>query len=175
MRLTRPGTRWLTRGALFAALGLAALFVVAACGSSGGSGASGGATSSGSAATSGAGAGTQVTATLTEVHIALSRSTFTPGTYTFVATNSGSSTHALEITGPGLSAPHTANLSPGQTANLTVTLQNGSYDLFCPVDGHKELGMDMPLTVGGSGVATSAPTSAPTATSGVGGGGVGGY
>ena len=91
----------------------------------------------------------RVTAALTEFRIALSQTTFTPGTYTFVAVNSGRDVHSLEIDGPGVDNQKTANLQPGQTANLTVTFQSGSYDVFCPVDSHKELGMNLELQVSG--------------------------
>jgi hypothetical protein len=106
-----------------------------------------------------AGAGTKatsVTAVETEFHIALSKKTFAPGRYTFVTENKGHVTHALESTGPGLSNPHTKNLAPGQTAKLTVTFKKGTYDVFCPVPGHKMLGMNLNLSVGGS---TAAKTS----------------
>ena len=59
----------------------------------------------------------------TEFHIALSKKTFTPGKYTFVAVNKGQTTHALEITGLGLKKAMTKNLSPGQSAKLTVTFK----------------------------------------------------
>ena len=59
-------------------------------------------------------------------------------------------THALEITGPGLKNPSTKNLSPGQSAKLTVTFKKGAYDIFCPVPGHKALGMNVNITVGGA-------------------------
>ncbi len=105
--------------------------------------------------------GTQVTATLTEFHIMLSQQTLTPGSYTFKAVNAGHTTHALAITGPGLSSAATPSLQPGQTATLSVTLQAGTYNIFCPVDGHKALGMNLNLTVGAS--STSSPAPAPTA------------
>jgi hypothetical protein len=41
---------------------------------------------------------------------------------------------------------------------LTVTLQPGRYEIHCPVDGHKTMGMDTHFTVGGAGGAgSSAP------------------
>jgi hypothetical protein len=41
---------------------------------------------------------------------------------------------------------------------LTVTLQPGRYEIHCPVDGHKTMGMDTHFTVGGAGEsASSAP------------------
>jgi hypothetical protein len=96
---------------------------------------------------------TTVTAVETEFHIALSKKTFTPGRYTFVAENKGHVTHALEITGPGLGGPQTKDIEPGQSAKLTVTFKKGTYDVFCPVPGHKMLGMNVNVRVG---VATTA-------------------
>jgi uncharacterized cupredoxin-like copper-binding protein len=115
--------------------------------------------SSSSGTSSGTSTGTRVTATLTDFHIVLSVSSFSPGTYTFVAVNSGAVPHALEINGPGVNDQRTpGNLSSGQSANLTVTLQAGSYDVFCPVPGHKDLGMNLTITVGGAGGATTTTT-----------------
>jgi len=43
----------------------------------------------------------------------------------------------------------------GQSAELQVKLKAGTYELYCPVGGHKEEGMEGKLTVkegsGGSG------------------------
>jgi uncharacterized cupredoxin-like copper-binding protein len=91
---------------------------------------------------------TVVTATETDFHIKLSKTSFSPGKYKFTAVNAGQVTHALEITGPGLSAPHTGNFQPGQKSSLTVTLKKGAYDIFCPVPGHKALGMNVNIKVG---------------------------
>jgi plastocyanin len=96
-------------------------------------------------------ASNQVTVQMTEFHLALSQPTFTPGTYTFVAVNAGQTVHAIEIDGPGVSDQRTpGDVRPGQSASLTVTLQPGSYELYCPVDGHKSRGMDTHFTVGGA-------------------------
>ncbi len=94
----------------------------------------------------------------TEFLIALSKKTYAPGRYTFVAENKGHVTHALEITGPGLGDAHTKNLEPGQTARLTVTFKQGTYDVFCPVPGHKMLGMNVNVSVGVSTTTTTATT-----------------
>jgi hypothetical protein len=113
-----------------------------------------------------------VKAVETDFHIALSRHTFGPGRYTFLTENKGHVTHALEITGPGLKSPHTKNLSPGQNAKFTVTFKNGVYDVFCPVPGHKALGMNVNLRVGSKAKTTvhvssgSKPTTTTTAKSG---------
>ncbi len=77
-----------------------------------------------------------------------------PGTYTFVVTNKGPSSHNLTINGPGVANQATPTFAPG-TQNLTVTLQNGTYDLYCSVPGHKALGMDLKLTVGSGGGAAA--------------------
>ena len=98
---------------------------------------------------------TVVKATETDFHIALSKHSFGPGKYTFVAVNKGMVTHALEITGPGLSKSNTKNIEPGQRTKLTVTLKKGTYDVFCPVPGHKALGMNVNIRVG-SGTSGSA-------------------
>jgi uncharacterized cupredoxin-like copper-binding protein len=85
---------------------------------------------------------------MTEFKIGLSQQGFTPGAYTFVATNSGKVVHALEVDGPGVEDQKTAVLQPGQSANLNVNLQKGTYQVYCPVDGHKSLGMTTSITVG---------------------------
>jgi uncharacterized cupredoxin-like copper-binding protein len=90
---------------------------------------------------------TVVKATETDFHIALSKSKWTPGKYTFVAINKGATTHNIEITGPGLNSPVSKNISPRQSTKLTVTLKKGKYDLFCAIPGHKALGMNVNLTV----------------------------
>ncbi|MGI8492781.1 MAG: cupredoxin domain-containing protein [Acidimicrobiales bacterium] len=119
---------------------------------------------------SASGSATPITVTLTEFHIALSRPASTPGTYSLTVVNSGRTVHSLEVDGPGVSDRKLASeLQPGQRASLTVTLQAGSYELYCPVDGHKQLGMDTSLTVGGASASTSAPASSGSS------GGVGGY
>lgn len=160
----------LVRGVVVGAMGVALALLTVACGG-GGSGSTGGGAPAGSG--SGQAAGTQVTASLTEFHIALSRQTFPPGTYTFTVSNDGHATHAMDITGPGLSNADTADLSPGQKANLTVTLRAGQYDFFCPVSDHKALGMNMNVTVAVGGGSTGG--TANTASNGSGGGGGNGY
>jgi hypothetical protein len=112
---------------------------------------------------------TTVTAIETDFHIALSKKTFSPGKYTFVAKNKGQTTHALQITGPGLSSSATTkNISPGQSAKLTVTFKKGTYDVFCPVPGHKALGMNLNLSVGGATATVKSSGASSTSTTGAG-------
>lgn len=69
-----------------------------------------------------------------------------PGTYVFEAVNSGNTVHALEIGGEGIEE-ETEEIQPGQSAELKVELKAGTYELYCPVDGHAEEGMEGELTV----------------------------
>lgn len=137
----------------------AAISLLAACSSSSSSAASSPSattpaasspsSSSPATGTSGAAGGaTTVIATETEFHIALSRTAFSPGTYTFTVEDKGQATHNLVITGPGVNHAKTpALLSPGQSGSVTVTLQKGTYDIYCGVPGHKARGMDVHITV----------------------------
>lgn len=89
-----------------------------------------------------------MTATETEFHIVLSTTSFHPGIYKFVAVDKGHASHNLVITGPGVSQAKTAGLiSSGGSESVTVTLQKGTYDIYCGVPGHKALGMDVHITV----------------------------
>ncbi|MGW2717631.1 plastocyanin/azurin family copper-binding protein [Streptomyces sp. NPDC001492] len=144
MALTAHKAR--TRGTALGvtASAFAAALVLAACSSGGGGGGGGGSASSGASKAS----GTRVTVTETEYGLKLSRSSFTAGTYTFVADNKGKITHALSIDGPGVEDARTKNIQGGQEANVTVTLKKGSYDLYCPITGHKQLGMNTHIQVG---------------------------
>jgi plastocyanin len=73
------------------------------------------------------------------------------GEVTFTVANRGKYPHALSVEGNGVSAK-TPTIAPGKTATLKVDLKkNGTYDWYCPVDGHRQKGMDGKLTVGGSG------------------------
>ena len=74
-----------------------------------------------------------------------------PGSYTFHVVNDGSVVHALEVEGP-LGEVETADLAPGESADLDVDLSEpGDYEMYCPVDGHKDEGMEGTISVGGGG------------------------
>ncbi|HWB67030.1 MAG TPA: cupredoxin domain-containing protein [Mycobacteriales bacterium] len=130
-----------------AAVLLVAAGAVAACGGSSGSGSTGAATSGNTGTATAAGPRHTVTVVETEFKLMLSRTSMPAGTYTFTAQNHGSAVHALEINGPGVANKSTADISPGESASITVTLQKGSYDVFCPVANHQMLGMDAHITV----------------------------
>jgi uncharacterized cupredoxin-like copper-binding protein len=148
------------RSLRLAAAAAALTLVLAACGSSSSS-ASSNPTSSAPAGGSStpAASGTSVDVTLKDFSITVAAGTkFKAGTYTFVVTNQGPSSHNLTINGPGVSNQGTPTFGSG-TKNLTVKLSNGTYDLYCSVPGHKALGMDTHITVGPGDVSASGGTS----------------
>jgi uncharacterized cupredoxin-like copper-binding protein len=70
------------------------------------------------------------------------------GTYAFEVVNDGQVAHALEVEGEGIEE-ETETLQPGERATLTVDLEAGSYELYCPVGDHKERGMTGHLEIKG--------------------------
>jgi uncharacterized cupredoxin-like copper-binding protein len=143
----------------FAAVGVVAVIAAGCGGSSSKTSAPKAATPI--ASTSHTPASSTITATLTEFRIALSSMKLKAGTYTFHVVNAGKTVHNIEFNGPGVADKALAhNLNPGKSANLTVTLEAGRYDVFCPVADHKQLGMNLELTVAGP-AKTSAPGSNP--------------
>ena len=87
------------------------------------------------------------------------------GTYELKATNDGTITHALEIEGNGVEEK-TGDVAPGSTATLRVNLsKDGSYEIYCPIDGHRGQGMAGTLAVG-NGSSSGGMTTGETTTSG---------
>jgi len=96
----------------------------------------------------------------TEYHIAPSTIKIaSTGTVTFDATNAGQIAHALELEGNGVEQ-EIDTISPGSSGRLTVKLsKKGTYELYCPVDNHRAMGMQATVVVGGgSGTAPPATT-----------------
>ena len=94
-----------------------------------------------------AGSGTKVTVKMTDFHLELSQQSFSPGVYTFPATNAGQTDHAFEIEGGG-DEKETSHVAPGQSADVTIELKAGEYEIYCPVGNHKDRGMATKITVG---------------------------
>jgi len=87
------------------------------------------------------------------------------GTYEFQATNNGTVTHAFEIEGNGVEEK-TGDISPGAKMTLKVTFPNGgSYEMYCPIDGHKGRGMKGSVMVGGTSSSGSGTSTGQTTTS----------
>jgi plastocyanin len=93
-------------------------------------------------------AGTTLTATEDDFSIALSSDSVAPGTYTVSVENAGNATHSLSIKGPGGVDETSDTLQGGDSATMTVTLEAGEYEVWCPIGNHKAMGMDTTLTVG---------------------------
>ena len=100
-----------------------------------------------SAATAAAAPGTAMAVTESEFTIALPSKTLPAGTYTFTVTNKGKFAHNLTVDGAGVQDKASPTLAPGSSGDLTVTLQKGSYDFYCSVDSHKQMGMDVTVQV----------------------------
>ena len=105
----------------------------------------------GSSSTPAGGGPVQQTIQISEKEYSLNPATVTvskTGTYEFRVTNNGTIAHALEIEGNGVEEK-TGDIQPGAGATLRVTLaKDGSYELYCPIDGHRSQGMKGTLTVG---------------------------
>ena len=154
---------------------------VVGCGSSSSSsttasGAAPATTTSSSSTSMPAAGGSALTLTETEFKIApASKTVATGGKITITVKNSGTTTHALTVDTP--SGPvSTSDIAPGGSATVSVTASKaGHYAFFCPIDGHRKLGMEGVLIVGGASAAASGGTAPATSTSSSGGGGSNGY
>ena len=126
------------RGVL-ALVGVAVLgFVPAGCGSDDDGAAAG--TSSG---------GPAQTVDLTATEYAFDPSSLSVGAagkVTFRISNDGQETHALEVEGKGIEE-ETDSIGAGESDTLTIDLQPGEYEFYCPVGGHRAAGMVGTLTV----------------------------
>jgi uncharacterized cupredoxin-like copper-binding protein len=92
------------------------------------------------------------TITITETDFALQPDSVAveeAGTYAFEVVNEGEVEHALEVEGEGIEE-ETDTLGPGQRATLTVELDEGTYELYCPVGDHADRGMTGKLEVAGA-------------------------
>jgi hypothetical protein len=87
---------------------------------------------------------------LSEWKVSLTPSAVPPGPVVFLVTNSGTIPHAFEIEGQGVEKS-TSQITPGASATLSLDLQAGTYEAYCPVGkgSHKMLGMMSHLSVAG--------------------------
>ena len=68
------------------------------------------------------------------------------GKVTIVMDNPSSLPHAVEIEGNGVEAVGDT-VEKGGVSKATATVKAGTYEFYCPVDGHKAAGMEGKLTV----------------------------
>jgi uncharacterized cupredoxin-like copper-binding protein len=103
--------------------------------------------SSTTSSTTSGGAGQTVQVSEKEFKITLPSTTLKPGSYTFDLSNDGKIPHDLTIDGPGVNNSKTPVINGGRHATLKVKLAAGTYDFYCSVPGHKQLGMDVKVKV----------------------------
>jgi uncharacterized cupredoxin-like copper-binding protein len=134
--------------ALFAIGAAVAVPMVGCGGSSNDNSTSNGATQ---ASTSGGatGAGGSVDLTATDFKFDPSDPSVKSGNVTFNLKNDGQVTHSLEIEDvtPGQDKELEGNVSSGSSGNLTVNLKPGKYEFYCPIDNHRQMGMEGEITV----------------------------
>lgn len=73
--------------------------------------------------------------------------TLAAGPHRFHIQNGGKEKHSLAIEGPGISERLDHDLARGDTGEIAVTLQPGTYTIWCPVDEHRGKGMQRTITV----------------------------
>jgi plastocyanin len=91
----------------------------------------------------------EVLVTETDYALTLPEGDLPPGQTAFVVDNVGSSPHDLAISGPGLEMEVSDTVRPGETTQLSVELEPGTYTLWCTVGNHRALGMEAELVVAG--------------------------
>ncbi len=88
----------------------------------------------------------EISVVLRDFQIVPARMTIKAGTVRFVVKNQGTIAHGFEIDGQGLEE-EIEPFAPGRTQTLELELTPGTYEVYCQVPGHKELGMTGELVV----------------------------
>jgi plastocyanin len=70
-----------------------------------------------------------------------------PGKTTIVLDNPSSVPHAIEVEGKGVEEEG-ETVEKGGVSKVSVDLKPGEYEYYCPVDGHRQAGMEGTLKVG---------------------------
>ena len=117
---------------------------------SGGSSSSGGSTTKENTSSGGGGGGGQSLKLTADPGGALkfdkTSLTAKAGKVTVVMDNPSSLPHAIEVEGKGQELKGDT-VTKGGVSKVSGTLKPGTYDFYCPVDGHKAAGMKGELTV----------------------------
>ena len=100
-------------------------------------------------ATGAAGGGETIKISETDFKLDPSDPSVKAGTVTIdVSNDSQSTTHNLEVEGNGLADTSLPNdLAPGDSGQLTVDLEPGTYTMYCPIDDHRGQGMEGTIEV----------------------------
>jgi uncharacterized cupredoxin-like copper-binding protein len=88
----------------------------------------------------------RITVSGTEFAFALTPDDVQPGVVVFRLENDGQIAHDLKVEGAGVDEK-TPVIDAGQTAEVEVELQQGEYELYCTVPGHRDAGMEVDLEV----------------------------
>lgn len=88
----------------------------------------------------------EISVMLKDGQIIPSRITIKAGKVRFVVRNDGTMDHGFEVEGQGIEEDIDP-FSPGRTRTLELELSPGTYEIYCQVPGHKELGMKGELLV----------------------------
>ena len=94
------------------------------------------------------------------------------GTYAFQVTNNGTITHGFTIeAGGGGKEVESGDIQPGSHKTVKYTFAAGkSYEMYCPIDGHRAQGMSGTIKIGGGkgGGTTTSPSGGTTTSGGYG-------
>jgi uncharacterized cupredoxin-like copper-binding protein len=132
----------------FALAALATVFGLALAGCGGDDSSSTTAASSTTTAAQAGGGASSVDVSETEYKLNPSDPAVKAGQVTLNVTNDGQVVHNLEVEGPNGEQKLSSDLSPGQSGTLSVDLSKpGKYEFYCPVDNHKQMGMEGEITV----------------------------
>jgi uncharacterized cupredoxin-like copper-binding protein len=74
-------------------------------------------------------------------------STAKSGKVTFQITNDGEETHSFVFNDAGKEIDLGKDLAPGESAEMTVDVDSGFYEYYCPIDDHQGLGMQGQIEV----------------------------
>jgi uncharacterized cupredoxin-like copper-binding protein len=149
------------RYSLLGAVVVVVAVVSGGCGGNGGSKSSAGSTAASTSSPPVAGGAVIKTVSVHETEYKLNPAAISlakTGTYVFKGVDDGTITHGLAVKGNGINAK-LSSIAPGSNGTLKVTLpKSGTYEIYCPVDGHEGFGMKGTITVGGSGASGGTST-----------------
>jgi plastocyanin len=121
---------------------------VAGCGDDDSDTTSAGATGTTTTAQAGGGGGSTIDVSETDFALNPADPTVDAGQVTINATNDGQVPHSIEVEGPSGEQELEGGLAPGDSGTLKVDLSKpGTYEWYCPVGNHKEMGMEGEITV----------------------------
>lgn len=73
--------------------------------------------------------------------------TLPAGEVRFKVANGGKEVHSFAIEGPGVATKLANDLTRGNSSEVNVKLQPGTYTVYCPIEGHRGKGMEKVVTV----------------------------